>query len=393
MINFLKKLFLPAPGPQQVIERDHHHLSFKDVDPNALSVLKGLHKKGHDAYLVGGVIRDLGSGVMTKDCDVVTSAKPDKVNKCFKRSVCIGKRFRLVHVFFGRQFIEVSTFRANAMRGRVYANNGMIKRDNVYGKIHDDVMRRDFTINALYMRYPDGAIIDYLGGWEDLQSKSLRSIGPASERFKEDPIRILRAIRFKAKLSLSMSDEIEQAIEQLKKRLLDVPGQRLFVEVVKLYYSGYAVEVNRLIWEKGIFQVLFPDAIKSNQKLAKQLMMRLSAAADLRYKNQDKLSVAYLIATLYWAKCESEMREKKMKGFSAKLAKEVLLNSSMDVPPRVCDAVIEIWQLQYLFRAKEKMLNRVQRSSRLRAGYDLLSARATYQERLVDLGFYWEEYV
>ncbi len=393
MINFLRKLFLPEPKPTQVIEMAQHQINFQHVDPNALSVLKGLHKKGHDAYLVGGVIRDLGSGVLTKDCDVVTSARPDKVNKCFKRSVCIGKRFRLVHVFFGRQFIEVSTFRANAMRGRVYANNGMIKRDNVYGKIHDDVMRRDFTINALYMRYPDGAIIDYLGGWNDLQNKVLKSIGPASERFKEDPIRILRAIRFKAKLSLNMNPDIEQAIDELKNRLLDVPGQRLFVEVVKLYYSGYAAEVNQLIWEKGIFQVLFPDVMKSNQKLAKQLMARLSHSADTRYKKQDKLSVAYLIATLYWPKCESAMREKKLKGFAAKLAKELLQSSSMDIPPRVCDAVIEIWHLQYLFRAKEKVLSRVQRSTRLRAGYDLLSARATYQERLVDLGFYWEEYV
>ncbi|MDC3181327.1 polynucleotide adenylyltransferase PcnB, partial [Gammaproteobacteria bacterium] len=320
MINFFKQLFAPAPKPKHVISPDQHQIDFKKVDSNALSVLKGLHKHGHDAYLVGGVIRDLGSDVMTKDCDVVTSARPDKVNKCFKRSVCIGKRFRLVHVFFGRQYIEVSTFRANAKRGRVYTNNGMIKRDNVYGKIHDDVMRRDFTINALYMRYPEGEIIDYLGGWDDLQKKVLKSIGPAQERFLEDPIRILRAIRFKAKLSLRMEPEITDAIDTLKARLLDVPGQRLFVEVIKLYYSGYATEVNQLIWEMGIFEVLFPDVTKANQKLAKALIERMSIAADKRYKKQDKLSVAYLVATLYWVKCETAMREKRVKGFSAKLA-------------------------------------------------------------------------
>lgn len=392
MIEFIRKLFKPKLVPKQIVMPSEHKISFKSVDPNAVKVLQGLHKHGHDAYLVGGVIRDTGAGVLTKDCDVVTSAKPNKVVPCFKRAIMIGKRFRLVHVFYGRQFIEVSTFRAVAKRGRVYAASGMIKRDNVYGKIHDDVMRRDFTINALYLRYPDGAIVDYLGGWEDLQNRSLKSIGPAKERFLEDPIRILRAIRFTAKIDLQMEKDILQAIEHGAKGLLNVPAQRLFVEVVKMYYSGYAKKANELMWRLNVFQTLFPDLMQT-QVLTQALVDRMSAAADKRYVANEKLSVAYLVATMYWAKCEAYLKHNKIRGFSTKYAREVLAKSQMDVPPRVVDAVVEIWYLQYLFKSKERALSRVKKSSRLRAAFDLLSARATFEERLTDLGFFWESHV
>ncbi|UTC24424.1 polynucleotide adenylyltransferase PcnB [Candidatus Comchoanobacter bicostacola] len=393
MMRYICQLFKGSKPPQKIIDKSIHGITFDAVDPNAIKVLHTLNKNKYDAYLVGGAIRDLGSGLTTKDCDVVTSARPNKILKCFKRSIMIGKRFRLVHVLFGRSYIEVSTFRSVAKRGREFSAKGMIKRDNVYGKIHDDVLRRDFTINALYLRYHDSAILDYVGGWDDLKHKRLRSIGNAFERFKEDPIRILRAIRFEAKLGLTVDEEIQKAIGKYRDLLLDVPAQRMFLEVVKIYYSGYARDANHLMWQYGVFDILFSETVKANTNLSKQILVRFTGHADKRFAQNERLSVAYLMAVLYWPVCESMMRKKRVRGFSEELAKDILVKVKLEIPPRVSEAVIEIWHLQYQFLMRDKMLKRVLRSSRVRAAYDLLISRATVQAKLSDVALFWSEHI
>ena len=386
---FEKWLFKPKLKPEKY-EFSAHQFDVGKVDKNAIKVLRDLDKCGYDAFLVGGVIRDLLLKIPSKDCDVVTNAKPEKIVKLIKRSIIVGRRFRIVHARFGRHIIEISTFRSNAnSRHRKVSAKGIIKRDNIYGRIDEDVMRRDFTINALYYRYSDQMILDYVGGMKDLADKRLRAIGDP-----QDPVRMLRAIRFAAKLNLQIDANILDAISKHKALLQEISGQRLYVELIKLYYSGHAKLSTKLLYDTDIIHILIPEYEKLKRKEeTKALLETMSASADVRFRANKRLSIVYLLACLYWPVFADMMAKKRMRHFSRQVAEAVLAKARFDVPLKTRDDVYEVWFNQYQFKLKEKAVRKVMKSSRLRASYELLCQRAMVDMRLDEVALFWSEHI
>ena len=239
---------VPVTASAVTISRDEHTISRKQISKNALNVMYELTRAGYQAYLVGGGVRDLLLGLSPKDFDVATDATPEQVKQHFRRARIVGRRFRIVHVRFGREIIEVTTFRGSHDQtddSKINRNDktqvndhGMLLRDNVYGSLHDDAMRRDFTINALYYSIEGFTVLDYTNGMQDLADKKIRIIGDAAQRYAEDPVRMLRAIRFQAKFDFSLENATAKPIAQLAPLLKQISAPRLFDEVLKLFLSG-----------------------------------------------------------------------------------------------------------------------------------------------------------
>lgn len=250
----------------QITARPDHCLSRKQISPSALKVLYGLRDAGFTAYLAGGGVRDLLLGIRPKDFDVATDATPEQVRKVFRNCRLIGRRFRLAHVYFRDEIIEVSTFRSlgpapdeEAGDGRVVNENGLVVRDNVFGTPEEDARRRDFTVNALFYNIADFSIIDYTGGMADLQNRILRVIGDPAARFVEDPVRVIRALRFAAVLGLSIEETARQAIRAEAYRLDTCSSSRLYEEILKLFACGTSHRVFELAGELAVFGHLFPE--------------------------------------------------------------------------------------------------------------------------------------
>ena len=242
----------------EIIARKQHSISRNDISENALKVLYRLKKAGFEAHLVGGGVRDLLLGEHPKDFDVTTNAKPEQVHKLFRNSRLIGRRFKLVHVVFGRDVIEVATFRAghDNTKNNQHAKqseSGMLLRDNVYGNIDEDAMRRDFTVNALYYDIKDFSVRSYAGGINDLNNKVMRLIGEPEARYREDPVRMLRAVRFAAKLDFTIEKKTALPINELAPLLRDIPAARLFEEVLKMFMAGHAHATFNLLEEYNLF--------------------------------------------------------------------------------------------------------------------------------------------
>ena len=244
------------PGPR-VYARSEHSISRSQVSENALKVLYRLKKAGFEAYLVGGCVRDLLLGREPKDFDVVTDARPDQIKKVFRNCRLVGRRFRLAHVQFGRDIIEVATFRGSVEENsehRFLNEEGRLLRDNQYGNIEEDVWRRDFTVNSLYYNIKDFSVIDYVGGMEDHLSGTLRLIGDPETRFREDPVRMLRAVRFAVKLGFNLHPDSEKPIAGLADLLNNIPPARLFDETLKLFLSGYALQTFEMLRHYDLFR-------------------------------------------------------------------------------------------------------------------------------------------
>jgi poly(A) polymerase len=220
-----------------------------------------LQKEGYSAYLVGGCVRDLLLGREPKDFDVVTNADPEQVRKVFRNCRLIGRRFRLAHVHFGREVIEVATFRGAGEEQndkQVLNKEGRLLRDNVYGTIEEDVWRRDFTVNALYYNIKDFSVVDFVGGMADHKAAELKLIGDPDTRFREDPVRMLRAVRFAVKLGFKLHPDCEKSMHKVAELLSSIPSARLYDETLKLFMSGYALQTFEMLRHYGLFQVLFP---------------------------------------------------------------------------------------------------------------------------------------
>ncbi|MGL4859060.1 MAG: polynucleotide adenylyltransferase PcnB, partial [Enterobacteriaceae bacterium] len=247
-----------------VIPRAEHNISRQAISDNALKVLYRLNKFGFDAYLVGGGVRDLLLEKQPKDFDVATNATPEQVRKLFRNCRLIGRRFRLAHVMFGPEVIEVATFRGHhetpdtdAMQAK-QAKSGMLLRDNVYGTIEEDAIRRDFTINSLYYSAADFSLRDYNGGLNDLRQGIIRLIGNPETRYREDPVRMLRAARFAAKLNMTIASDSARPIPRLATLLKEIPSARLFEESLKLLQTGCGYQTYLLLRQYQLFQQLFP---------------------------------------------------------------------------------------------------------------------------------------
>ena len=245
-----------------IVPRSEHNISRANISENALKVLYRLKQAGYQAYLVGGGVRDLLLGREPKDFDVATDASPEEVKRVFRNCRLIGRRFRLAHVYFGREIVEVATFRSVGEvigKGERQTSNGMLVRDNVYGTIEEDALRRDFTVNALYYNIEDFSVLDYADGLKDLESGTLRLLGDPDVRYREDPVRMLRAVRFAAKLGFMLAPSCEEPLFTSGHLLESVPAARLFDEVVKLFMGGTSVQAFEKLRHYDLFARLFPE--------------------------------------------------------------------------------------------------------------------------------------
>ncbi|WDJ91487.1 polynucleotide adenylyltransferase PcnB [Xanthomonas campestris] len=378
-----------SPFTLRVIQRDQHTISRKDISPNALRVLYRLRESGFGAYLVGGAVRDLLVGGHPKDFDVATSATPEEVKALFRNCRLIGRRFRLAHVVFGREIIEVATFRANIDDGSGdrELDNGRLVRDNVYGTIEDDAIRRDFTCNALYYAIEDFSVRDYCGGFEDVQARLMKLIGDPELRYQEDPVRMLRAVRLAAKLNFDIEAGTAEPIPRLAGLLSEAAPARLFEEILKLFLSGHGVASFEGLERYGLLGALFPEsaaALKSNRSGALRAMVLEGLRnTDARVANDEPVSPAFLFALLLWpAFCRTLMglqaQGVQPEDAQRRAADRVTLHQleRVALPRRFSLPMQEIWLLQTRFSSRQrKRVFRTLSHPRFRAAFDFLVLR------------------
>lgn len=401
---------LPTPV---VLQRDAHTISRSNISEPALKVLYRLKKADYDAYLVGGGVRDLLLGRHPKDFDIVTDALPEDAGQLFRNSRLIGRRFRLVHVHFGKEIIEVATFRGQEETSDTdevmdrHTRDGMLIRDNVFGTIEEDAWRRDFTINALYYNIQDFTVIDYTGGLDDLRNCLIRIIGDPEQRYREDPVRMLRAARFAAKLGFNIEPSTEVPIYELADRLTHVPPARLFEEVLKLFLSGHAVATYDLLRKYTLFDRLFPSTaalLKPEHPASADVdaLIRLGLSnTDERITEGKPVTPAFLFAIMLWRPMKNLAEENIANGMRPLQAyqqagSEVIAQQTgfVSLPKRFSMQSREIWSLQQ--RLHNRSGNRAYRLlalPRFRAGYDFLLLRANSVEPdLLPLCNWWTEF-
>lgn len=370
--------------------------------------MRRLQKAGYQAHLVGGGVRDLLLGREPKDFDVATDASPEEVRDTFRNCRLIGRRFRLAHVHFGRDIIEVATFRGSHNGEDSIAaqsDQGMILRDNVFGTIEEDALRRDFTVNALYYNLKDFSVIDYVGGVEDLQAGLLRLIGDPETRFREDPVRLLRAIRFAAKLGFNIHKDSEAPIFQLGDLLDEVPAARLFEEVLKLFLGGVAVHTFEKLRHYDLFRHLFPSTDKSleieEQQFPIQFVLQGLKNTDTRIREDKPVTPAFLFAVLLWEPVRQRAQQAMERGvipqqamFDA--ADEVISEQvqKIAIPRRFSSQMKEIWSMQSRLEKSRsgKRARRLLENPRFRAAYDFLLLRAAASEADQQLADWWTRY-
>lgn len=377
----------PAP---RVYARAEHNISRSNISDNALKVLYRLKNAGYKAALVGGSVRDLLLGREPKDFDVVTDAHPEQVRELFRNGRMIGRRFRLVHVRYGNEIIEVSTFRTahHIADGEGHVVDGRIIRDNVYGSIDDDVWRRDLTVNALFYNIKDYSVIDYVGGMEDIQAGRIRLIGDPEQRYIEDPVRLLRVVRFAAKLGFIIDPSTEAPIRRLAGLLEGIPPARLFEEVLKLFLGGCAVQTFEDLRHYGLFAPLFPQTeevlAEEEGGFPRTMVIHALNNTDIRISGGLPVTPGFLIAALLWSPLQAKVRENMANGLSETesiyFASDVVISrqtAHTSMPRRFTKTARDIWQMQpRLKRLNMKNPERLLVHPRFRAAYDFLLLRA-----------------
>ena len=392
------------------IPRDGHPVSRKHISDNALKVMSRLKSQGFEAFLVGGAVRDLLLGGHPKDFDVATDATPEEIHGLFRNSRIIGRRFRIVHVRFGREIIEVTTFRGHhesegdnpgGRPAAKQADSGMLLRDNVYGSLEEDAVRRDFTVNALYYSSADFAVYDYVDGLKDLDNKEIRIIGNAEQRYREDPVRMLRAVRFAAKLGFDIEAETSEPIPDLAHMLEAVPAARLFDEMLKLFMAGHALATFRLLREYELLEHLFPATASELEESPRGVALIEAAmqSTDARVAEDKPVTPAFILAALLWPPMIQLRWDLEDNGLAPMEAlgeaAQSLISEQLHhiaIPRRFTTPMREIWEFQQrLQKRRGKKSVQLLAHRRFRAAYDFLLLREQSGEDLDDLGRYWTE--
>jgi len=437
-----------AASTPRIIPRAEHSISRRNISPNALRVLYRLREGGYQAFLVGGCLRDLLLGFEPKDFDVATSARPEEVKRLFRNCRLIGRRFRLAHVFYGHEIIEVATFRAASAPSqgeeteddpdilpevgasednpeaeaefdqerereaeaadrddgpvdRVLNEGGRILRDNSYGTIEEDVWRRDFTCNALYYNIEDFSLWDFVGAMDDIQARRLRLIGDAAQRYREDPVRMLRAARFEAKLGFSLDGDTESAITELGEALREVPAARLFDETLKLFLTGHGVKSLEVLRRRGLLGVLYPGVEKYLSRhpgsLVEKLLVAGLANTDERVQAGRSVTPTFLFTLLLYgpiaAYIEKQPPDKWSDVGTILDGCDHALRESLQrvmIPKRFSLGVRDMFALQpQLEHPRSRRVLRLIEQPRFRAGYDLLLLRAQVGMAPRDVADWW----
>lgn len=392
-----------------VIPRDQHCISRKDISEPAKKVLSRLNNAGFEAYLVGGGVRDLLLQGHPKDFDIGTNATPEEVHDLFRNSRLIGRRFRIVHVLFGREVIEVTTFRGNAGNGgspddddsRETSEHGLLLSDNIYGSQEEDALRRDFTVNALYYCIRDFSVYDFTGGMDDLRNRTLRLIGDPETRYREDPVRMLRAVRFAAKLGFDIEQNTAAPIRGLAGLLSHIPPARLFEEVLKLFSAGYAEDCYHLLQDYGLFAPLFPEtAAALGAGESDEVILAALANTDRRIKQGKPVTPYFLYGALLWPALKLEWERRESEGEPSYQALQLAASDvvarqvqATSVPRRFSVPMKEVWDLQArLPKRRGKRAETLLAHPRFRAAYDFLLVREAAGEQTEGLGQWWTEY-
>lgn len=395
---------------KQIITSKEHSISRDDISANALKVLYRLKDAGYQAYLVGGGVRDLLLGEKPKDFDIATDAHPEEVKSLFRNCRLIGRRFRLAHILYGRDVIEVATFRGPHNGGQSshagQNEEGRIIRDNVFCSLEEDALRRDFSVNALYYSIRDDSIIDFIGGMADLKNRQLRMIGDVQTRYREDPVRMLRAVRFAAKLDFQIEKKSHDLIFQMKDLLAGIPVARLFDETIKLFQGGYGLRCFQLLRDYQLFELLFPitEALisgpESDSTRTLEMIEQALRNTDERIAVGKSVNPAFFLAVLLWY----PMHEYKQRFIQrGQHEMEALLSASREVitrqqaytsiPKRFSLMMRDIWHMQpQLQHPTRKRALRTLTNKRFRAGYDFLLLRqSTGETELTQLCDWWTD--
>lgn len=416
--KLLQKLPFPFGRPARrrttplVIPSSQHSLRREEISRNAVSVVERLQQAGYQAFMVGGCVRDLLLDVTPKDFDVATSATPEQVRATFRNARLIGRRFRLAHVYFGREIIEVATFRAShggdddassTDEQSRQSDSGRLLRDNVYGTLEEDAQRRDFTINALYYDVCSGHLHDFANGLHDVRNCQIRLIGIPQQRYQEDPVRMLRAIRFAAKLDFDIEPHTAAPIKSLASLLNDIPAARLFDEILKLLMSGQGADTFELLQQYGLFAPLFPDtanAVSQSPDHYTRLLRQALHNTDERIRQDKPVTPAFLFAALLWPSMQAQLNRQLDRGTplipaQQQAAQEALSRQCLRtaIPKRFSLPLREIWDLQpHLERRAGKRADQLLEHPRFRAAYDFLLLREAAGERTNGLGEWWTRY-
>ena len=394
------------------LNASHFDISPRAFPKHALTIVEKLQRAGFEAYIVGGCVRDLLLGRKPKDFDISTNARPEEVQKIFGRQCrLVGKRFRLAHVVFGREIFEVATFRANHENHSndkisKVSDEGMLLRDNVYGSLREDAERRDFSVNAFYYDPAHNIIFDFFNGVEDLQAGKLRLLGNPVQRYQEDPVRMLRAIRFMAKLDMFLDKPTAKPIKEMAGLLTNIPAARLFDESLKLLQSGEGVKTYQLLREYGLFELLFPVLplffTPNQDSNAERMLIKALTSTDDRIKDSLPVNPAFLFAALFWYPLREKIDELKNEG--GLNSHDAMMLAANEILDESCKAVAlhrrhtgvirEIWSLQFQMtkRSGKRPLQTLE-VQKFRAGFDLLVMRAEIEGGdLVELSAWWHEF-
>jgi poly(A) polymerase len=389
-----------------VIARADHCISRKDISPNALRVLYRLQDAGFDAYIVGGAVRDLLLGGHPKDFDVATNATPEQVKAQFRNCRLIGRRFRLAHVMYGSEIIEVATFRAagdDSQGDRQTHEEGHLIRDNIYGTLEEDAVRRDFTANALYYTVKDFSVRDFLGGYADVHDKILKLIGDPETRYREDPVRMLRAVRLAAKLDFKIDEASSKPIPELACLLESASSARLFDETLKIFLAGSAEKSLLLLEQHGLLEIMFPDTAKALQTnhsgALRAMLLKAMRNTDERIKTDKSVAPGFLFACLLWPAYCRELAVLQNSGCDISVAQQRASDrvtmrqiDRIAIPRRFSMPMHEIWQLQTRFAQRQrKRVFRMLAHPRFRAAYDFLELRAFGAPELEEELAFWRE--
>lgn len=384
-----------------ILGPEEHGIDPKNVSSNAIRVTQTLQEAGFKAFVVGGAVRDLLLGVKPKDFDIATDATPEQVKKLFRRAFIIGRRFQIVHVMFGQDLLEVTTFRGNGSDNAPKDEHGRVLRDNNFGPQHEDAARRDFTINAMYYDPATQSVLDYHGGIEDIRAKLLRIIGMPEARYREDPVRMLRVVRFAAKLGFTIEPTTRAPIPVMAPLIDNVPAARVFDEMLKLLLSGHALACLKELRSAGLHHGLLPllDVVLE-QPIGMKFVTLALESTDNRVKAGKGVSPGFLFASLLWHQVLEKWTAYRAAGESPipalHLAADAVLETQTEnlaLQRRIATDMRDIWAMQPRFerragRAPYKLLEH----PRFRAGYDFLLLRCQSGELPAEIGEWWTEF-
>ncbi len=395
-----------ADDPATGIPLAEHGIAKSALGKNALQVIQTLLEAGHQAYLVGGGIRDLLLDLRPKDFDVSTSARPEDVVKLFRRSRLIGRRFKIVHVYFGREVIEVTTFRGQhpdedqSHPHAVRSETGQLLRDNIYGTLEEDALRRDFSANSLYYDISNETILDYTDGYADIEARRLKMVGNPVERFKEDPVRLLRAVRFSAKLGFTIDPDTERPITGLSDQLQHIPAARLFDEALKLLLSGHGAASFVLLKKYRLFQQLFPQTAATLDPDSDEFIRQALLNTDERLARNQGITPAFFFAVVLWPPLQRTLESLGETGTPTtagmQRAGDEVISQQVQrtaIPRRFSCPMREIWELQIrLPRRQGQRASKLLSHPRFRAAYDFLLLREQCGEQTDGLGKWWTDF-